>query len=292
MVTIANDFLTVKISRHGAELTSIKDNLTGRERLWQADPAVWGRHAPVLFPIVGALADNQYHYAGKTYHMGQHGFARDRDFTVLSATPFKASFVLKDDDKTRAMYPFAFRLIITFALENNNLHVTYHVDNPDKSEPLFFSIGGHPGFKVPMTPDTQFSDYYLNFKPRKSLVQIPLVAGEGIDYTHRTLAATDANLALTHETFDHDALIFALLGKTTFNLVSDKTKHGVSVTMTDTPYLGVWSPYPTTGDFVCSEPWWGIADTIGSTGDLTRKLGINRLEPGTAFEKGYMISIF
>ena len=77
MVTIANDFLTVNISRHGAELTSIKDNLTGRERLWQADPEVWPRHAPVLFPIVGALADQQYHYAGKTYHMGQHGFARD-----------------------------------------------------------------------------------------------------------------------------------------------------------------------------------------------------------------------
>ena len=89
MVTIANDFLTVNISRHGAELTSIKDNLTGRERLWQADPEVWPRHAPVLFPIVGALADQQYQYAGKTYHMGQHGFARDRDFTVVSATPLK-----------------------------------------------------------------------------------------------------------------------------------------------------------------------------------------------------------
>ena len=292
MVTIANDFLTVNISRHGAELTSIKDNLTGRERLWQADPEVWPRHAPVLFPIVGALADQQYQYAGKTYHMGQHGFARDRDFTVVSATPFKASLVLKDDDKTRAMFPFAFRLIITYALENNNLHVTYHVDNPAKTEPLYFSIGGHPGFNVPMTPDTEFADYYMNFKPSKSLVQIPLVAGQGIDYSHRTLAATDANLALTHETFKNDALIFAPLGKTTFNFLSDETKHGVSVTMEDAPYLGVWSPYPKTGDFVCIEPWWGIADTIGTTGDLTKKLGINRLEPGTAFEKGYTISIF
>ncbi|OAU93817.1 aldose epimerase, partial [Lacticaseibacillus rhamnosus] len=122
--------------------------------------------------------------------------------------------------------------------------------------------------------------------------QIPLVAGQGIDYSHRTLAATDANLALTHETFKNDALIFAPLGKTTFNLLSDETKHGVSVTMEDAPYLGVWSPYPKTGDFVCIEPWWGIADTIGTTGDLTKKLGINRLEPGTAFEKGYTISIF
>lgn len=131
MVTIDNDFLTVNNCRHGAELTSIKDNLTGRERSWQADPEVWPRHAPVLLLIVGALAELTYTYAGQTYHMGTHGFARDRDFTVVSDTPFKASLVRLDDEQTRAMFPFAFRHYFTVASENNNLHDSVHVDNPE-----------------------------------------------------------------------------------------------------------------------------------------------------------------
>ncbi|MCI2033337.1 MAG: aldose 1-epimerase family protein [Lactobacillus sp.] len=290
--TLQNDFLTVTIASKGAEITSIINNHTGQEYNWQADPAVWKRHAPVLFPIVGALKDDQYTYAGQTYHMTQHGFARDREFTAENVSATKASFVLTDDAQSRQQYPFAFKLTLTFSLENNAITVNYNVVNPDTDAPLYFGIGGHPGFVVPLSDDTSFDDYYLEFKPRKSRVTIPLKAGEGIDYVHRTLAATDVNQQLSHDLFKNDAIIYELKGQTIFSIRSEKTRHGVEVTIPDAPFLGVWSPYPTTGNFVCIEPWWGIADPIDADGDLTRKLGINRLEPGAVFDHGYSIAIF
>lgn len=292
MVTLHNDFLTVTASPAGAELTSVKNNLTGVEYLWQADPKVWKRHAPVLFPIVGKLQNDAYTFEGKTYHMTQHGFARDREFDVLAQSETQVSFVLRDDDETRAMYPFAFELVITYTLDNNLVHVDYQVTNPDTKQVMYFAIGAHPGFNIPVTDDTKFTDYYMSFEPKKSRVQIPLVAGKGIDYAHRTLAATDVNQALNHEFFKDDAVIYELNGRTKFSIVSDKTKHGVSLSVSDAPFMGVWSPYPTTGDFVCIEPWWGIADTIEHKGDFTDKLGINTLEPGAQITHSYSISIF
>ncbi|WP_461214427.1 aldose 1-epimerase family protein [Lacticaseibacillus sp. GG6-2] len=289
---LKNDFLTVTIAEHGAEVTSIVNNHTGQQHTWQADPSVWKRHAPVLFPIVGALKNDEYRYAGNTYHMTQHGFARDRDFTVESASDTKVVFTLVDDDKTRAQYPFAFKLSLTYTLENNTLGVNYRVENPATDAPLLFGIGGHPGFVVPVSDDTTFEDYYLEFKPRKSRVQIPLIAGEGIDYAHRTLAGTDVNQQLSHELFKNDAVIYELKGQTILSIRSEKTRHGVEVSTGDAPFLGVWSPYPTTANFVCIEPWWGIADTTDADGDFTKKLGINTLQPGEVFDHGYSISIF
>lgn len=289
---LKNDFLTVTISEHGAEVQSIINNHTNQEYTWQADPKVWKRHAPVLFPIVGALKDDTYTYQGQSYHMTQHGFARDRDFTVVEASHERVVFELTDDEQTRQQYPFAFKLRLIFTLDNNALNVNYVVTNPSADADLIFGIGGHPGFVVPLSADTKFEDYYLEFKPRKSRVQIPLIAGQGIDYANRTLAATDVNQALTHELFKHDAVIYALKGQTIFSIRSEQTRHGVEVTIPDAPFLGVWSPYPTTGDFVCIEPWWGIADTVDADGELTHKLGMNTLQPGAVFDHSYSIAIF
>lgn len=291
MKTLTNDFLTVQINPLGAELQSVIDNHSQHEYLWQADPAVWKRHAPVLFPIVGALKDAQYTYQGQTYPMGQHGFARDREFAVVTQSETAITFRLTDDEESRKVYPFAFALEVSYRLDNNQLHVGYQVTNPASEAPLYFSIGGHPGFNIPLSDDTTFEDYYFGFEPRKSQVTIPLTEG-GVDYAHRTLAATDVNQRLTHDTFKNDAVIYELQGKTKFVIRSDKTKHGVSVSMPNAKYLGVWSPYPTTGEFVCIEPWWGIADTVDASGELTEKLGINKLDPQGTFSEGYTISIF
>ncbi|WP_390404379.1 aldose 1-epimerase family protein [Lacticaseibacillus jixiensis] len=289
---LKNDFLTVTISEHGAEVQSIINNHTNQEYTWQADPQVWKRHAPVLFPIVGALKDDTYTYQGQSYHMTQHGFARDRDFTVVESSANRVVFELKDDAQTRQQYPFAFNLRLIFTLDNNALNVNYVVTNPSADADLIFGIGGHPGFVVPLSADTKFEDYYLEFKPRKSRVQIPLIAGQGIDYANRTLAATDVNQALTHDLFRNDAVIYALKGQTIFSIRSEKTRHGVEVTIPDAPFLGVWSPYPTTGNFVCIEPWWGIADPVDADGELTHKLGMNTLQPGAVFDHSYSIAIF
>ena len=64
-VIIQNDQLIAEIAEHGAELISLKSKESNLEYIWQGDPEYWGRHAPVLFPFVGRLKDDQYTYQGE-----------------------------------------------------------------------------------------------------------------------------------------------------------------------------------------------------------------------------------
>lgn len=140
---LKNNFLTVTLSDHGAEIQSVKDVNSGREYIWQADPKIWGRHAPVLFPVVGRLKGDQYTYDGKTYHMGQHGFARDSQFTVEEQDDKHIIFLLTSNEDTKKMYPFDFELRVTYSLVNNLLSEHFTVTNKDTKE-MIFGIGGHP----------------------------------------------------------------------------------------------------------------------------------------------------
>ncbi|MCH4172660.1 MAG: aldose 1-epimerase family protein [Lactobacillus sp.] len=294
MVAIENDFIKATIAEHGAELQSLFDKNAQIEHLWNGDPKIWGRHAPVLFPIVGKLKDDTYTYQGKTYHMTQHGFARDRDFQVISKSETEVILQLTDDATSRAVYPFAFNLKIRYSLVNNLIKVRYTVTNPSDDQPLYYSIGGHPGFKVPFVPDTKFEDYYLNFSPRKSRIRVPINADSKlIDFDHRTLTATDADIMLSHDLFENDAWILELLGQgDTFRIKTDKSTHYIEVMVNDGPYMGIWSSYPKTGDFICLEPWWGIADGENSNGDFTKKQAIRELAPQDHYTSRYRIAIF
>ncbi|MCD2256561.1 aldose 1-epimerase family protein [Agrilactobacillus fermenti] len=293
MVTIENDFIRAEVSEHGAELQSLWNKTAEIEHLWQGDPKIWGRKAPVLFPIVGKLKDDQYTYQGQTYHMTQHGFARDQDFEIVAKSDTEIIFELRDNAETRKMYPFAFKLTIRYALINNLLKVRYRVENPSDDALLYYSVGGHPGFKVPFIADTKFTDYFLNFSPRKSRIRVPLGASGLIDFSARTLAATDADIALSHDLFKDDALIYELLGKgDTFRIKTEQSEHYLELMVNEGPYVGVWSAYPTQGDFVCIEPWWGIADGVNSDGDLTHKVGIRKLTPHEHYTARYRIALF
>lgn len=290
MVQIANEFLTVEINPYGAELQSLKGNVSGLEYLWQADPAVWQRHAPVLFPFVGRSKNDQYTYQGQTYPMGQHGFARDREFEVESVSAQKAVFLLKSDAESLAIYPFEFELRITYQIKDMHLTVNYDVKNTATQGPMYFSIGGHPGFKVPLTDDTQFEDYFIDYRPQKSRIKIPL-QGAFINLNERTLAPTDVATDINHALFKNDAMIYDLKGQeNTFSIRSEKTKHSISMKLS-APFIGVWSPYPTAGNLVCLEPWWGIADDVEANGELSEKFGVNRLAPQATFNANYEITI-
>ncbi|MFY1068781.1 aldose 1-epimerase family protein [Enterococcus sp. AD013-P3] len=288
-VTIENGQLIATIAYHGAQLTSIKSKATGLEYLWTADPAYWGRHAPILFPIVGSLKDGSYRYQGKTYHLPQHGFARDRDFQLVEQSGEAVTFCLKADLQTKAVYPFDFELYVHYELGGEGVQVRYEVKNP-ASEELLFSIGGHPGFNVPLTEDLTFEDYYLAFSPMKSRITLPLKDGF-IDAAQKTLGATNTNLKLTHEMFENDALIYESKGLTKITIASDKSPHSVSVAFNNMPYFGIWSPYPKESPFICIEPWAGIADTIDATGELADKLGIQKLGPEETFVTKYAITV-
>ncbi|WP_461243574.1 aldose 1-epimerase family protein [Secundilactobacillus muriivasis] len=292
MIELKNADLRVKLNESGAELTSVAAPEDGLEYIWQADPKFWGRHAPVLFPIVGRLKDDQYQLNGETYQMTQHGFARDQKFRVLDHDDTHAVFQLQASDETLAKYPFEFDLQISFTLDAHTLSVAYQVTNPN-DQTMPFSIGGHPAFNVPLNPaEGDFSDYHLTVAPKKVYPQVPLV-GPYNDHQHEKMLNLTTPLTLDHDLFDQDALILDLDHvETTLMLSTPLNDHGVALTVEDAPYVGIWSPYPKQAPFVCIEPWWGIADSLESDGDFSHKLGIQTLQPQQQFTANYQIRFF
>ncbi|MHC5268012.1 aldose 1-epimerase family protein [Enterococcus sp. LJL98] len=288
-ITIETAYLQATIDSKGAELQSLFSKEHEIEYLWQGDPQHWGRRSPVLFPIVGALKDDQYTYQGKVYPMSQHGFARDMEFEVFEQASDAVTFVLKSNEETRNVYPFDFQLFLSYQLGGDGLTVAYKVQNESK-ETMYFSIGGHPAFNVPLVDHLTFEDYYLKSSPMKSRITIPL-KGRFIDLEHRTLGQTNAAIAFTRELFAHDALIFETKGLNSFSICSDRSPHKVTLSYNHLPFVGIWSPAATEAPFVCIEPWAGIADTTDATGDLTEKYGIETLASKETFFAKYAITV-
>ena len=287
--TIKNNIIEVVISDHGAEVQSVKGAHTGEEYMWQADPEIWGRHAPVLFPIVGRLKNDEYKYQGKTYHMGQHGFARDCDFEVENHTQESITFLLKDNEKTREMYPFKFEFRVNYNLMNNLLEENFSVVNKS-DETMIFGVGGHSGFNLPVNNGEEKEDYYFDMHPSIARVKIPL-KGAYLDWNNRSLASTDSFIGLSDELFKDDALIYELHGHDNkVSLRTDKSKFHINVWTRNAPYVGIWSQYPNTANYVCIEPWWGIADREDADGELEHKYGMNHLEPGKEYQAGFSIT--
>jgi galactose mutarotase-like enzyme len=284
---MSNDVLKITIDTFGAELTSIKKDEI--EYLWQGDPAFWARQAPVLFPIVGKLKNGSYTYNDETFKLGGHGFARDNEFEVLDSDADEVIFELKDSKATKAVYPFDFRLRITYKLKGNQLTVKWEVKNQDVKE-LFFGIGAHPAFNVPLESGN-FEDYKLTLNPAQARQFIPLDAAAGtlkLDEKHE-LAQNE--FALTRELFKNDALIFETPEATEVVLSNSVNDRSVKVSWENMPFVGLWSPYPREAPFVCIEPWCGIADDENTDGDLTTKFGINSLASGKKFKASYTIEI-
>lgn len=289
-VTIQSEQLTVQIDEKGAELHSIRNRQTEIEYLWQGDKAYWGRRAPILFPIVGRLKEDRYTYKGKEYFLNQHGFARDSVFSLLEYTETTARFELVSNAETKTVYPFDFSLIVAYEVIEQKVVVAYEVKNTHTSETMYYSIGGHPAFNVPLTEDTRFDDYYLEFFPRRSRTQIPL-KGPFADVANKTLVQTNTSFQIKRELFQNDALIFETRGKNTFSIRSEKTSHAVEFTFEDYPYLGIWSVPDKEAPFVCIEPWHGIADTVNASGKLNEKLGIQTLSPLETFATHFTIEV-
>ena len=215
MITLKNDILSIKVDRHGAELWSIRDH-SGREFIWQADPAFWKRHAPVLFPIVGSLWDKKYRVDGKEYSLEQHGFARDMDFHLVSSDENTLWYELKSDAETLAKYPYAFTLKIGYKLTGHKIQVMWEVSNND-GKTMYFQIGAHPAFYYPdFNPDTEERGAFRLYKrgengemkPLETLKYI-LISEKGCADTEHVyeLETPEGKLPLTTSTFDHDALI-------------------------------------------------------------------------------------
>ena len=289
MIIIGNETLNVSIATLGAELQSIYNKQTGLEYLWDANPAFWPRRSPVLFPVVGGIKNGGYDYKGKTYHFNRHGFAKEMEFSVENKSDISATFVLKTSDASLKMYPFYFKFFIVYSVKGNELEVKYVVENKG-TELMYFSVGAHPAFKVPLTPNEKYDDYYLSFNEEEKAGIYP-IAADGLILNSSVPCLEDTNeLPLTKELFYNDALIFKNLKSTSISILNKNNSNGLTVSYEGMPYMGIWSFK--NADFVCIEPWCGLGDTETSTGNIVDKEGINCLKEAEAFIISWKVALF
>ena len=290
MHTLKNEILTVQVKEHGAELASIRKGSV--EYLWQADPMFWGRHSPVLFPIVGSVWEKRYRVDGREFELGQHGFARDMDFTMVEGGEDEVRYRLGSTEDTLKKYPWPFVLEIAYRLHGNMIDVIWEVSNPS-NEDMYFQIGAHPALNYPDYDPQTVERGFLSFDRGEGLECIRIKEKGCVDA--ETLypldIPADGLLPLTRETFDKIDTI----------MLQDGQIGSVALYRTDrTPWLklsfeapvvGIWSPPGKNAPFICLEPWYGRCDRAGYEGDYRDRDWVNRLAPGEKFSSVYTIEI-
>ncbi len=288
MNTLSNSELTLRVSSHGAELTSIVRN--GHEYLWQADPAYWKRHSPVLFPIVGSVWQGEYRVDGQVYPLSQHGFARDMDFELIQESADELRYRLTDTEETRKKYPFPFVLEIGYRLHGQCIDVLWQVTNPASTD-LYFQIGAHPAFYFPNYSPSDPRRGFFGFDRTEGLSYIRIAEKGCVDPdTHYPLKLTDGLLPLDTHTFDIDTFILED-GQVRKVTLYDNDRHAILALHFDAPVLGLWSPPGKDAPFVCIEPWYGRCDRAHYAGEYKERDWVQHLAPGGVFRGGYTIEI-
>ena len=288
MKTISNKQLTIQVSPHGAELCSIVAN--GKEYLWQADPAFWKRHSPVLFPIVGSVWENEYRNEGIPYTLTQHGFARDMEFTLISEKEDEVRYRLVSNEETLHKYPFPFCLEIGYRIQGKKIEVMWEVKNTGDKE-MYFQIGAHPAFYWPEFDASNFERGFFRFDKENGLKYI-LISEKGCadPSTEYSLELTDGLLPLDTHTFDKDALILENEQVRKVTLYNKEKLAYLSLHF-NAPVVGLWSPPAKNAPFVCIEPWYGRCDRAHYTGEYKDKDWMQHLQPEEIFQGGYTIEI-
>ena len=287
--SIENEILKVSTLDKGAELQNIFNKQTSLEYIWDANPAFWPKSSPVLFPIVGGLKDNTYFYDDNPYKLTRHGFGRDHVYEISHQDKTSITFLLKANDEIRKNYPFEFEFKVQYELKDNRLKITFLVKNTDDKE-MYFSVGAHPAFKVPLTADTNYNNWYLQFSDKETEGIWPVTKDGLMEAFSVPFFNNTDKVSLTKELFHKDALVFKNLKSNSISILSDKTKHGVTVAYDHFPFMGIWSAKD--ADFVCIEPWCGISDSTNTLQQLNEKEGIHALQPNNNFERSYSITVF
>jgi len=273
MIQLQNTKLKANFSELGAELISLVNLTTGKEIMWQGNPDFWGGQSPVLFPTVGALKDDRYIFDGQNYEMPRHGFARRKIFEVKNSSENEVIFELYSDDETLKFYPFEFSLEIRYTLTENKLTVSYQVKNKSEKE-MYFSLGAHPGFAIDTENGLKYDDYEIAFSDDEQLEIHPLIDNL-ISKETQTIELKNKALPLSYELFAKDALVMTTMKSKELILRNNQNENQVIFTFSNFPYFGIWAAKK--ADFVCLEPWQGIADLEDHNQELTEKFGILKL---------------
>lgn len=286
LVRLKSDILAADIDPKGAQLSALRDH-DGRDLLWNGDPAVWAGRAPNLFPIVGVLVGGNYRLGSKTYSLPRHGFARNRMFSVESANPSAAVFRLSDDEETQRVYPFRFNLDIEYKLSGSALSVTATIRNRG-GEVMPASFGYHPAFRWPLPYGQTRAAHFIEFAadepdPVRRLDSAGLLSPE----LHPT-PIVQRRLMLQDSLFEDDALILDRIRSRSV-VYGSTTGPRLEVSFADAPYLGIWTKPG--AQFICIEPWHGISDAAGFSGDFHDKSGMNLITAGSSFSTTMTVSL-
>lgn len=289
-LTLKNDKLTVVVSTLGAEVQSMT-TCDGVQLMWTADKAIWGRHAPLLFPIIGRLKDQQYTLDGTVIKIAQHGFARDTEFTVESRTDTAVTLSMTDSDKTRPLYPFSFKLAITYTLVGASLKKTHTVTNLSDAV-LPYEIGGHDGYLTTIFEGEKMADYAIEF-PNQDVIY-PFGMDENCFLTPEKLTypLTDHKLPLPPKVFGLDTVVLEKLPVNQVTLCSCKNGVRLTVDFPDFDYLGIWTkPVDFDTNYICIEPWTTLPECTFVGTDLKDKQGIRLLQPNGTESLSYTVSV-
>ncbi|MFT4899777.1 MAG: galactose mutarotase-like enzyme [Flavobacteriales bacterium] len=285
--TLENDQISVKVKQLGAELCSYFDKENSREIIWNANAKFWGRHAPILFPIIGKVENNTYTINKKPYNLTQHGFARDQDYKIISQTNSTLILGLESTKETLENYPFEFKLQVEISIHQKEVKVLYRVINPSNSS-IYFCIGAHPAFNVPFDNTSTFTDYELTLEKEENSDRL-LLTPEGFRTgTNLVNWLQGSTIKLTEELFTDDALIFDDLKSRFLTINSVKSNQSVKVSWNNYPHMGIWKQL-NNAPFICVEPWNGMADQVGLGNDFKEKKGIINLTAKATFECSYSI---
>ena len=289
LYTIKNESMSVTIDTLGAQLQSITGT-DGTEYLWYGDPAYWGGRATNLFPYVGRMTDGTYIYNGKKYPMGPHGFARNMEFAVQQESDTFVTFTLTDDETTRKCYPFHFAFSVVYYLVGTELRTIYRVENKGE-ETMYFGLGGHPGFRLPLEEGKRFEDYSITFaqpcRPSRALLA-PSYMMSGVEELFAL--ENDTTLPLRHDLFDDDAIILRHFDKT-MTLSAGEGSRGVRVHIPQMPCVGIWHTVKKEAPFVCIEPWVSLPSRDGVVEDISQQSDLIALPAGKTYENEWSITI-
>lgn len=259
---IENEYLKLGVKDMGAELTSLVSKSTGREYIWYGKADIWYGQSPILFPVIGQLLDGKYRLDGREYSMPKHGIVRKKPFILTEKADSSLTFLQTADDESMSMYPYRFRLYVTFELKNRALTVTHRVEN-DNDRVMFFSIGAHPGWNCKLGDKLRF--------PHKQTISTERIDSDSILIDRRfPLLDNEDAITITKEIFEPDALI--LSGYTDREITLDGGDFSVRFDYGDAPVLGIWAKPG--APYVCIEPWFGINDSRDKKADISEKRGI------------------
>ena len=286
--TLRTATASCEIKTLGAELVHFKRLDTGVDYLWNADPAFWASSAPVLFPIVAAVNGGKAHWAGQAYPIGNHGFVRKDEFTLVEASATRAVFRHLWSEKTLAQYPCKYALTLIYTLTGNELEIRYQVENVDEKE-ILFQIGTHPGFRCPLVAGEKFEDYFLEFEKDEAFERFYMSPANTTVVGKSQRLNPGKLVPLTHELFHEGALVFKKMASKKVTLKSRQSAPAVVLTWDNLPAMGIWQAK--NAPFVCLEPWHGLADDEDFTGDFSQKSLVVTLARGKIWECWHKIEL-